>query len=128
PSPRQAGAPRFAPGPPRSTRGSLPPPPAVGPPRRAMVIASPADSRPRALRPREPPLGGLPRSASGVLYSVRERNAEVLGPHPLLLDCATPSRFKKLGFSNGPGDVKSPRVRQTRLSAHVTSHGMLRLI
>src|SRR5262249_35775840 len=23
-------------------------------------------------------------------------------------------------FSNGPGDVKSPRVRQTRLSAHVT--------
>src|SRR5262249_34823789 len=31
----------------------------------------------------------------------------------------------KLGFSNGPGDVKSPRVRQTRLSARGTSHGIL---
>jgi len=30
-----------------------------------------------------------------------------------------------LGFSNGPGDVKSPRVRQTRLSARVTLHGIL---
>ena len=33
--------------------------------------------------------------------------------------------LRKLGFSNGHGDVKPPRVRQTRLSARGTSHGIL---